>query len=382
MKRIIEPHILRDLSRKMVFLGGPRQVGKTTLSQQILKHFLYKKSKVGLYLNWDFDEDRRAIIEKKWDEDHQLLVFDELHKYSRWKNYIKGIYDKTHHQHHFLVTGSARLDVYRRGGDSLLGRYHYWRLHPLTLDEMPAKMTQAEGFRRLMFVSGFPEPFLDGSEREASRWRRDRFDRVLQEDIRDLESIKKIQDLALFVDALRRRGGQLVVLSNIAEDLQIAPKTAKLWLSALNRMYLCFSIYPYTKNLSRAIQKPSKVYFFDNADLISDSEGPLFENMTALHLLKKIHYLEDSQGLSFELKYIRDKESREVDFILLKNSSVFALIEVKFSDDKISRPLQYYAEKLKPKHALQIVAHLKREYRTGSCRVVSLPTALRILFDC
>ena len=381
MKRTIESPILRDLLRKMVFLAGPRQVGKTTLSQQLLKSFPYKKSKSGLYFNWDFDEDRRAIMEKKWDDDHQLIVFDELHKYSHWKNWIKGVYDKTHHLHHFLVTGSARLDVYRRGGDSLLGRYHYWRLHPLTLDELPPKMTQAEGFRRLMFVSGFPEPFLDGHETEATRWRRDRFDKVLQEDIRDLESIKKIQDLSLFVDALRRRGGQLLVLSNIAEDLQISPKTAKLWLSALNRMYLCFSVYPYTKKLSRAVQKPPKVYFFDTADLISDSEGPLFENMTAGHLLKKIHYLEDSQGLSFELRYIRDKESREVDFILIKNGAVFALIEVKFSDDKVSRSLQYYAEKLKPKYVLQIVARLKREYRKGQCRVVSLPTALRILFD-
>ncbi|MDE0119752.1 MAG: AAA family ATPase [Bdellovibrionales bacterium] len=381
MKRFIKEDLIKDLSKKMVFLGGPRQVGKTTLAKQILKSFPYKKAKLGLYLNWDFDEDRYRIREKRWDEDHQLIVFDELHKYRRWKNWIKGVYDKFHHQHKFLITGSARMDVYRRGGDSLLGRYHYWRLHPFTLDELPPSMSIQEGFKRLMTVGGFPEPFLDGGESSARRWRRERFDRVLKEDVRDLEYIKMIQDLGLFVDILRRRCGQLIVLSNVAREIQVSPKTAKLWLEVLNRMYICFSVWPYTKRLPRAVQKPPKVYFFDNADIISESdEGPRFENFVATHLLKKIHYLEDSTGLPFELKYIRDKESREVDFIILKGSKIFALIEVKLSDDKISRSLQYYSEKLKPKHSLQIVAHLKQEYKKNNCRVVAPQTALNILF--
>ena len=334
-------------------------------------------------MNWDFDEDRRDIVRRRWDDDHQLVVFDELHKYPRWKNWIKGIYDTAEGGRRFLVTGSARLDVYRRGGDSLLGRYHYWRLHPLTLDELPPKMTQKEGFKRLMSLGGFPEPFLGGSEREAARWRRERFDRVLKEDVRDLESIKKIQDLSLFVDILRRRAGQLIVLSNIAADLQISPKTAGLWLQVLNRMYICFSVPPYTKKLPRAVQKPPKVYFFDNADVVggNDQEGPRFENLTASHLLKKMHYLEDSRGLRLDLRYIRDKESREVDFVLLREGEVFGLIEVKFSDRKISRSLQYYAEKLRPKHVLQITAHPKRERRIGKGRVVGIQKALRILFD-
>ena len=382
MKRSIEDIIKKDLSKKMVFLGGPRQVGKTTLAQNILKSFSYKKIKKGLYLNWDFDEDRYRILNKRWDEDHELIILDELHKYRVWKNWIKGIYDKTRFLHKFLITGSARLDVYRRGGDSLLGRYHYWRLHPFTLDERPPKMTEKEAFKRLMTVGGFPEPFLDGNMQEARRWRRERFDRILKEDVRDLEFIKKIQDMTLFVDLLRRNGGQMTVLSNMAKRVQISPRTAKLWLEVLNKMYLCFSIWPYTKSLSRAIQKPPKVYFFDNADLIIEhDEGPRFENLAATHLLKKIHYLEDSKGLSFDLKYLRDKESREVDFVLLKNNKLFALIEVKLSDDKISKSLQYYSEKLKPRHSIQITAGLKQEYKQNNCRVLTLSTALKVLFS-
>ena len=380
MQRALEPFIIRDLSKKMVFLGGPRQVGKTTLAGGVLKNFPYKKSRSGVYLNWDFDEDQHRILEKKWDQDHQLVVFDELHKYPRWKNWIKGLYDKTHPLHHFLVTGSARLDVYRRGGDSLFGRYHYWRLHPLSLDELPPGMSPREGFKRLMCVGGFPEPFLDGNVQEARRWRRERFKRILKEDVRDLESVKKIQDLSLFAEALRHKGASPLSLFNMAQKIQVSPKTLKTWLEILNKMYLCFSVFPYTTKVPRSVQKPQKVYFFDNADLIAD-EGTLFENLVATHLLKKIHFLEDSQGLSLKLLYIRDKESREVDFVILKNNRVFALIEVKWAEEKISKSLQYYSQKLKPTYALQIVARLRQEYSQNKLRVLRLKKALQVLFN-
>ena len=156
--RYIAPYILQDLTKKMVFVGGPRQVGKTTLAQAILS----SNYPSGRYLNWDYDEDRQDILRKQWSADQKLLVFDELHKFPLWKNWIKGIYDVSHESHSFLITGSARLDVYRRGGDSLMGRYHYWRLHPFTLDEVPQGISQKEAYQRLMTVGGFPEPFLDG----------------------------------------------------------------------------------------------------------------------------------------------------------------------------------------------------------------------------
>ncbi|MEE9564516.1 MAG: AAA family ATPase, partial [Candidatus Hydrothermarchaeaceae archaeon] len=247
--RYITPYILEDLQKKMVFVGGPRQVGKTTIAKAILSETF----PAGRYLNWDFDEDRQDIIKKRWSRDNTLLVFDELHKFPRWKGWIKGIYDVSHEMHSFLITGSARLDVYRRGGDSLMGRYHYWRLHPFTLDEIPKVIAPKEAFKRLMTVGGFPEPFLDGDERTARRWRRERFGRVLREDVRDLESIRNIQLLWLFLDILRQRVGSLITLSNIATDLQISPKTAKSWLEVSERMYLVFSVRPYTRSLPRAV---------------------------------------------------------------------------------------------------------------------------------
>ena len=370
--RYLQPLIEKDLPRKMVFLGGPRQCGKTTLAKGLLAHT------PGRYLNWDFDEDRQEILKKRWSAKDELLVFDELHKFPRWKNWIKGNFDKDRDKHQFLVTGSARLDVYRRGGDSLLGRYHYWRLHPFTLSEIPKGITPRNALMRLMTVGGFPEPFLDNNDNEARRWRKDRYDRVLRDDVRDLEPLKDIQTLSLLVDQLRRRVGSPIVVSNLAGELQVAPQTVKHWLEVLERMYLIFIVQPYSKNLPRAVLKPPKIFFFDNADVIGD-EGARFENLVATHLLKRIQFLEDSQGFRYELRYVRDKEGHEVDFVVLKDGVVDELIEAKYADGEISRSLKYFTERLKPRRARQVVFDLKREYSSGQIHVENPLTALTAL---
>jgi predicted AAA+ superfamily ATPase len=361
--RYLSPYVLQDLQSKMVFVGGPRQVGKTTMAKDLLTGF-----PKGRYFNWDFDDDRQDILKKRWTAENTLLIFDELHKFPRWKNWIKGLYDVSHDQHPFLVTGSARLDLYRRGGDSLLGRYHYWRLHPFSLDEIPAGLTAREAFQRLMSVGGFPEPFLDNDERAARRWRRERFDRVLREDIRDLSSIRNIQLLSLFLDLLRQRVGGLVTLSNLAADIQVSPKTAASWLEVLERMYLVFAVRPFTRSLPRAVLKPPKVYFFDTGDPLVE-EGERFENLVAASLLKRLQFLEDRDGYRYELRYLRDKEGREVDFVILKDNRIEELVEVKWADENISKSLLYYAEKLQPRKATQVVARLKRPYDQGNIQV-------------
>ncbi len=349
----------------MVFIGGPRQVGKTTLAKDILK----RNYSSGVYFNWDLDEDRRDILSKKWKNDSGLVVFDELHKFPKWKNWIKGIYDTKEENINFLVTGSARLDIYRRGGDSLLGRYHYWRLHPFGLDEYPKSIAPNEAFSRLMSVGGFPEPFLDGDEREARRWRRERFSRVLREDIRDLEPIRNISYLNLLIEQLRTRVGSHIAISNLAQEIQVSPKTVTKWLDILERMYLVFIVKPFAKNLPRAVIKPPKIFFFDNADVIGD-KGAIFENLVATHLLKRNHSLEDREGFRYDLRYIRDKEGREVDFAILKDGVVEELIEAKFSETEISSHLKYYAEKLNPKKVIQLVGKPKRSYSSGKIDVL------------
>ncbi len=362
--RYVTPFILEDLKKKMVFIGGPRQVGKTTASKWILKNHY----PAGRYFNWDYDEDRRGILNRKWTSENDLLIFDELHKLPRWKTWIKGLYDVSSESHSFLITGSARLDVYKKGGDSLAGRYHYWRLHPFSLDEYPGDISKEEAFNRLMTVGGFPEPFIEGDERSARRWRRERLDRIIREDIRDLESVRNIQLIGLFLEMLRTRVGGQITLSNIAEDLQISPKTAKSWLEVLERMYLVFPVYPYTRNIPRAVLKPPKVYFFDNGDVIGD-EGAVFENLVATGILKRLHFLEDRDGFRYELRYIRDKEGREVDFVILKDGNPESLVEVKYADEKVSKSLAYYSRKLCPESSVQITAKLKNPYDDRGIRV-------------
>ena len=355
---------MKDLEKKMVFMGGPRQCGKTTLSKELIQ----KKIKSGLYFNYDSDEDRREMLAKRWHVDNQLIVLDEIHKYYRWKNWIKGIYDTRPSSQKFLITGSARLDLYRRGGDSLLGRYHYWRLHPFTLSENPLKLKSEAALDRFMRFGGFPEPYLDGDETFARRWRKDRFDRVIRDDLRDLEPIKNISALTLFVEMLRTRVGSPIVLNHIAADLQVSQATLKHWLEILEHMYLIFIVRPFTKNLARAIQKPPKVFFFDNADVIGD-DGAVFENLVATHLVKKVHFLEDSTGYRYALHYVRDKEHREVDFVVTQDGNPVELIEAKYADPQIASALNYFARKLNVHSAHQVVGKLKRPYSSGKIHV-------------
>jgi predicted AAA+ superfamily ATPase len=365
MKRYLTPYILQDLKKKMVFIGGPRQVGKTTLCRALVAAF------PGLvYLNWDGDEHKRIIRKQQWLDDAPLVIFDELHKYANWKQWIKGVYDLKPDNQQYVVTGSARLDVYKRGGDSLLGRYHYWRLHPFTLDELPANINKNDAYHRLLTLGGFPEPFLQNDEREAKRWRTERFNRILREDVRDLERIQEISLLDLMIDALRERVGGIITYSNIANDLQISPHTVKKWLALTERMYISFFITPYTKKVLRAVQKAPKVYFYDNADCLEDKSARL-ENLVATHLLKRLQFREDYFGEHCQLHYIRDRDGREVDFVTVIDKKVIDLIEVKLSDDEPSSSLKYYKEKLTPQNTIQIVGDLKRSFDVKGIRVTN-----------
>ncbi|MBS0619602.1 MAG: ATP-binding protein [Spirochaetes bacterium] len=335
---------------KMVFLGGPRQVGKTTLSNQIAQKFNNP-----LYLNFDHPEDRSRIMKRDWKKSNDLIIFDELHKWRPWKSWLKGIYDKEGKDHRMLVTGSARLDVYRRGGDSMQGRYHYWRLHPFTMGEIVA-MTEgnrAEIFERLFARGGFPEPYLAPSERALKRWQRERLERVIREDIFALESIRNLNSMFYLYDLLIERVGSPISLRALAEDLGVSPITVGHWIRVLEAMYAIFIITPYHKKLSRAVRKEYKVYFFDWS-LIKDP-GLRWENMLAAHLLQRCHFLQDSEGERCELNFLRDRDGHEVDFLLTQNGKPTQIIEAKLSETQLSPGLRYFAQKLKIESARQVV---------------------------
>ncbi|MCP4652020.1 MAG: ATP-binding protein [Candidatus Omnitrophica bacterium] len=352
MERYLNNQILKDLEKKMVFLGGPRQVGKTTLALQIIDN---KRN----YLNWDIAEHREKILKRELPPGN-LLVFDEIHKYRSWRNYIKGLYDLRHNEQKILITGSARLDLYRFGGDSLQGRYHYLRLHPLSIAEL--KITKQKDFLALLNLGGFPEPFLGGSQIEAKRWSREYRTRLLQEDILSLERIHDIGNLELLTLRLPELVGSPLSLNALREDLQTSHKTITRWMDVLERTYAIFRLLPFGAPQIRAVKKERKHYHFDWS--LIPEQSYRFENMVASHLLKWVHFQEDTEARNLELRYFRNMDGQEVDFVITEDKQPILLIECKLTDTKISRPLKYLKSRFPKSKAWQIHASGSKDYQT------------------
>ncbi len=330
-KRYLTLQIEQDLKRKMVFVAGPRQVGKTTIA----KHLLGKNKKG--YLNWDIAEDRAAILQQQLPTS-PIWVFDEIHKYQKWRNYLKGVYDQFHSSHQILVTGSARLDYYRRGGDSLQGRYHYLRLDPLSVAEL--KINNQSGLDQLLELGGFPEPFFNGQQIEAKRWSREYRQRLIQEDLLSLENVKDIGTLELLMLRLPALVGAPLSINALREDLQVSHKAVSNWLDIFTRIYAIFRLSPFGSPLLRAVKKEQKYYHYDWT--LIDDKGPRFENMVGLHLLKYVHYESDVKARDLKLHYFRDVDGREVDFIVTEKSKPIMAIECKSSDKDVSQSLRYF----------------------------------------
>jgi len=351
-KRYITEQIKTDLKKKMVFVAGARQVGKTTLAKKIVK------SGKG-YLSWDISEDREAILKQELPSTN-LIVLDEIHKYHSWRNYLKGLYDKLGDRCRILVIGSAKLDYYRYGGDSLQGRYHFLRLHPFSVAEL--KINTYDELLDLLKLSGFPEPFLGGSEVEAKRWSREYRNRLINEEITNLENVSDLGNLELLSLRLPQLVGSPLSINSIREDLQVSHKTVSKWLNILERTYAIFRISPFGSSKLRAVKKEQKHYHYDWS-LIPDL--PLrFENMVAMHLLKWVHFEQDTKGRDLELKYFRDVDGREVDFVITENMNPIYLIEAKWKDAEIPKGLKYLKKRFPDVKAYQISAVGKKDYIT------------------
>ena len=390
IKRYLEKYILEDLPDKMVFISGPRQVGKTTLAKEI-----GEKSFRGdcAYLNWDNRADRKIILSETFPADKKLLIFDEIHKYRSWKNYLKGEYDKYKDKFSILVTGSARLDIYRRGGDSLLGRYHSYCLHPLSLAELlgsgsdfsPSgslvfsdKEKECRGlFDALLKFGGFPEVFSKQEDRALRRWHNQRIDRLIKEDIRDIENLRDISALQILAELLPEKAGSLFSLNSLREDLKVTHKTVSSWVDILERFYYHFRVYPFQNSRIKSLRKEPKLYLWDWSEI--KDEGVRFENMMASHLLKFCGFLSDAQGYKARLYYLRDKEQREVDFLVSIDNKPWFCVEVKLSSKEIPSSLRYFADRLKTSLAFEVVREEGIDLIRDNIRVISASKFLSAL---
>ncbi len=342
MKRYLESPVLEDLNRKMVFIGGPRQVGKTTLSFNIAP-------KQHRFLNWDNIEDREFVLRQNTPVE-SFVIFDEIHKFRDWRNYVKGLYDKNFENKKFLVTGSARLDYYHYSGDSLQGRYHYYRLHPLSAGELC--IDSQSDFESLLTLDGFPEPFFSQSKIQAERWMREYRSTVVNEEIRSLELTQQLSSMELLLLRLPELVGHPLSINALRVNLNCAHKTVAKWLDIFERMYLIYRLSPFGSERLRAVKKEQKHYQYNWADV--QNEGARFENLIASHILKWIHFKQDHEGRDLDLTYFRDIDGREVDFIVTENRQPICAIECKLQYRDISRSLKYFKSKFPETDAIQV----------------------------
>jgi predicted AAA+ superfamily ATPase len=374
MKRIYESALDEHIKslRQMAFLTGPRQVGKTTTCRAL--------DPEGRYVKWDKQCDRAAILKgpdevatalqlHQLAEAKPLIVFDEIHKYSKWKNFLKGFFDEYGLQSTVIVTGSSRLDVYKRGGDSLMGRYFSYRMHPVSLAELTRTNLSETGIQNpqrpapealdhLLAFGGFPEPFLKADSRFSARWKRLRGEQLVREDIRDLTRIQDIGQLEILMHSLTSQAGQLVNFSTLANRINVSVDTIRRWVGSLQSFYFCFEVRPWFRNVAKSLRKQPKLYLYDWS-LAPAEGGARYENLIASHLLKSVHWWTDRGLGNFGLYFLRDKAGREVDFLVAKDNTPWFLVEVKSGSDRVLNPaLSYFQNQTKAAHAFQVVFRL------------------------
>ena len=361
-ERYVQAHVREDLEDCMVFVGGARQVGKTIFALG----FLDEPSARHLgYMTWDDTRTRQRLLAGELPPGQPVVILDEIHKHARWRNLVKGFWDTSGGERKIIVTGSARLDLYSRGGDSLQGRYHYYRLHPFTIPEAGGEVDT------LMAVGGFPEPFLRGEERFSRRWRRERRQRVLYDDVRDLEDVKEISLLELLLSELPSRVGSPLSIASIRDALEVSHRSVERWIGIFERLYHCFRVPPFGARAIRAVKKAQKLYLWDWAGVAD--RGARFENMVACHLLKYCHFVEDTEGHDMDLRYIRDTDGREVDFVVLRDGEPLFALECKSGQSGVSPHIHYFRERTGIPRFYQV--HLgRRDYEKQGVRVLPFAT--------
>lgn len=365
MKRYLDDRVRHDLHQKMVLLTGPRQVGKTTLSQQLLAELPGAQ-----YLNFDVTAHRAVILAQSWKHSAPLLVFDEIHKMRGWKSWLKGIFDGRKPGQQILVTGSARMDTFQQTGESLAGRFFRLRLHPLSVREWcgATPTSPQAALTHLLERGGFPEPALAATSTDAARWRAEYFSGMVREDVLEFSRLQEVNAMRLFAEMLRSRVGSPLSLASMARDLNLSPATLAKYLAILEALFIVFVVRPWHRNIARATLQSPKVYFYDTGLVLGD-DGLRFENLVATHLLKNVEWQQDTRGQAVDLHYIRTKDGAEVNFCLSEGETLTHLVECKLSDTKPHRALASFAERWPQAQAIQLVRECKAEADIGRLNI-------------
>ncbi|HBF12030.1 MAG TPA: AAA family ATPase [Deltaproteobacteria bacterium] len=376
-KRYLTRAVQEDLEEKMVFLGGPRQVGKTTLARELIG-ITYPWA----YYTWDKIADRRTALKGEWPPDKELILLDEFHKNPKWKTWIKGEYDTYKNKYKFLLTGSARLNVYKKGGDSLRGRYHYYRLHPFSVAEamglnsgMKPKeeprfrsVGESSPFATLFEYGGFPEPFIKQNQRHWRRWNEERMEGFFREDIRDLSRIQDLGNLHLLSEILPEKVGSILSINSLSRDLQVNFRTVSHWLDVFEQLFFCYRLLSYQSKKIAAVKKEKKLYLWDWSQVANPASR--LENLVASHLLKYCHYLHDYDGMDAQVCYLRDVTGREVDFCVCIDGKPWFAVEVKSGDTSLAPNLLYFSKKLDIPYCYQVTMDGSKDFLKDGIRIM------------
>lgn len=353
-------------NRQMAFLGGPRQVGKTTTG----------RVHSNAYVNWDNLDDRELVLAgpgalaerfglDRLRESRPTVLLDELHKYPLWRQFLKGLFDTYGDEARIVVTGSSRLDVYRRGGDSLMGRYFFYRMHPFSLAEAstqelpdpetvvrPPRKLPATTWSSLWRYGGYPEPFLKRDPRFTRRWQALRQRQLIREEVRDLTRVQQLDQLEVMARLLSDRSGQQLVFGNLARQIRVSEDTVRRWVATFSDLHLGFLVRPWHRSVARSLRKEPKWYLLDWSSL--SDPGARAETLVACHLLKAVEGWTDLGLGDFQLGYLRDKEKREVDFIVVRDGDPWFLVEVKSGKAPLSPSLKHFQDQIGAPFAFQV----------------------------
>ncbi|HMP72841.1 MAG TPA: ATP-binding protein [Kiritimatiellia bacterium] len=371
IERALYPIVFADAwGRQMRFISGPRQAGKTTLA----KAKLAEQECSALYYLWDLRKirDRYRDNELFFTADIPLtqpnvwVCFDEIHKMPKWKNILKGVFDETGDRFRFMITGSAKLNLLKRAGDSLAGRYFTFHLLPLLASELVGRTSLAtsapesaatlieqsitnslgdkQAIDSLLTYGGFPEPYLSQSQPFYRKWSGDYLETVIREDIGSLTRIVERESIYQLYQLLPEMAGSPLSESSLASHLQISPVTVKNYLRRLEDFYLGFSVPPYSRNIKRSLLKARKFYLFDWVRLTDPAAR--YENFIACQLKARMYLWRDASGEAFDLFYVRNKQKQETDFLLVREGKPWLLVETKLSDGPVDSHHKIHAEAL------------------------------------
>lgn len=379
ISRQIEKTILRaSRGFKVVFLGGPRQVGKTT----VLKHLSKKTNRQ--YVTLD-DLEERELAKKDpalfLTQHKPPIIIDEAQYAPELFSVIKMIVDESDERGQFWLTGSQQFNLIKNIQESLAGRVAILDILGLSRQEKfgKTKKNKVQLFDEI-FTGSFPV-FYSNKDVDRDFFYNSYIQTYLDRDLSNIFGVSKLSEFNRFLSVCAARTGQILNMSDLARDVGIAISTASEWLSILEATKQIFLLRPYFLNITKRYIKAPKLYFLDTGLAsyltkwnspeslkVGNMSGGLFETYIISEFIKK--YI--NNGKEPPLYYIRDKEGHEVDLLIYDDG--IHMYEIKLAaktDEEFEKNMNYFELKSKDFKSKTIISLIKEPLKvTGEIQYI------------